>query len=180
MKYTSYQEIPQFPFCNWSADIDWRYLEECLDGWKNDYGLELSPDFQRGYVWTEKQQRDYVEYILRGGFSGKDIFWNSPEFGGEIKKKESDLDSTLLLVDGQQRIGAVLKFLRNELKAFGTYYKDYEGKLRMLCPRFKFNVNSLQYKKDVVNWYLMLNTGGTVHTEEDLQSAYKILDSLKK
>ena len=28
-------------------------------------GLILCPDFQRGHVWTEKQQEDYITFLLR-------------------------------------------------------------------------------------------------------------------
>jgi hypothetical protein len=34
-------------------------------------------------------------------------------------------------------------------------------------------------KRDVVEWYIGINTGGSIHTEEDLKPAYELLLTLK-
>ncbi|MCP4427239.1 MAG: hypothetical protein GY803_22350 [Chloroflexi bacterium] len=40
----------------------------------DDMGVDISPDYQRGHVWTREQQTKYVEHILRNGISGRDIY----------------------------------------------------------------------------------------------------------
>ena len=74
----------------------------------------------------------------------------------------------------------VLRFLRNELKVFGHYYKDFEGKLRITEDRFQFMVNDLPDKKSVLKWYLELNDGGVVHTKAELEKVQKMLDKENK
>ena len=68
MNKPSFRDIPTFPHCNYKPHVSWRYLEEHIREALNPScgaPLDLDPDFQRGYVWTEAQQIAYVEYILR-------------------------------------------------------------------------------------------------------------------
>jgi len=129
--------------------------------------LQLCPDFQRGHVWTEAQQIAYVEYILRGGQSGRDIYfncpgWHSGEFGEYV------------CVDGLQRITALLRFVNDEIPAFGVLCSDYEDKLRM-TNNIVWHVNDLQTKKEVLTWYLEMNEGGTPHTQEELDKVRRMI-----
>ena len=41
-----------------------------------------------------------------------------------------------------------------------------------------FNVNNLKTKKEVLKWYLEMNTGGTVHTKDELNKVKGMLESL--
>ena len=163
-----FSEIKKFPFASYRINVSWKYLPEWLKLQKEFFNLQLDPPFQRGYKWNMSQKIAFIEYQLKGGFSGKDIFWNSPNWNGNIKENDP-----LQLVDGKQRINAVLDFLDNKIKIFGGYsINDFEDKLQHIEPDFKFHINNLKSQLDVVNWYLGLNTGGSIHTKEDLKSAY--------
>lgn len=157
---------------SYEIDVSLDFLKRTLEGWREDYGLDLNPDFQRGHVWTEEQQIAYVEFLLRGGVTAKVIYFNSPAFGGN--SKEGNLDDTILCVDGLQRLTACLRFLDNEIKVFGHYYNEFEGSLRMM-QGLKFNVNCLQNRKDVLEWYIQFNEGGTVHTKEEINRVKELL-----
>lgn len=41
-----------------------------------NYNLQLNPEFQREHIWTQGQQEKYIEFILRGGKSGRDFYFN--------------------------------------------------------------------------------------------------------
>jgi len=161
---------------SYEVDVELTHLELTLQNFETDYGLELNPDFQRGHVWTEEQQVAYVEFLLKGGVTAKVIYFNSPAFGNPV---ERDLDETVLCVDGLQRLTACLRFVRNEIAVFGYKYNQFGGSPRMM-QRLKFNVNSLGKKAEVLQWYLEFNTGGTIHTEEEINRVRKMLeDELK-
>jgi len=171
----NFQTIPKFKsWGNYVCDIGFSYLEEQLEDFSKGYDLDLDPDFQRGHVWTEEQQIAFVEFMLKGGKSGRDILfncsgWNSNKIG------------QLVLVDGKQRIEAMRKFLRDELAVFGGYtYSKFEGKIRAISQsRFRFHVNDLPTRKEVLQWYLEINTGGTPHTEEEIEKVKKLLEKEK-
>ena len=111
MKITRYQDIPKFPSIHYSIDVPLGHLKEHLQNLEDASvgdGLQLCPDFQRGHVWTREQQTAYMEFIFRGGTSGRDIYMNHP---GWMESWKGDF----VLVDGLQRVTAALSFLRDSL-----------------------------------------------------------------
>ena len=142
-----------------------------LPSWIQDHvesdGLEMNPDFQRGHVWTEEQQIAYVEFLLRGGQSGRTIYFNHPGWMGNFQ-------GDFVCVDGLQRCTAICRFINNEIPVFGTLYKDFEDKLHS-DPDVLVNINDLKTREEVLQWYLEMNTMGTPHTKEELERVAKLL-----
>jgi hypothetical protein len=150
-------------------DVDWQDVDYFLDTYKKRYDLQLNPDFQRGHVWTQEQQIAYIEFIMSGGNSGKDIYFNCPGYGYDTTNQ------TMVCVDGLQRITAVSKFIKNEFKILGKYYaKDFIG-MPTNCS-FLFKINNLSNRADVLCWYLEMNTGGIVHSKEEIERVQKLLN----
>lgn len=174
-----FSDIPQFTQpANYSVNISWDYLPICLDNWTNDAepgeGLNLNPDFQRGHVWTKKQQIAYVEFKLRGGTGSDVILFNAPNWmrsGGGVHSYKN-----FVLVDGKQRIQAILDFMDNKIPVFGHPIDKYEDKFDRMDHNFLFKVNNLKSRADVLRWYLEINTGGVVHTSEEITKVRNLLD----
>lgn len=164
-----FSDIEQFPSSKYVVDVPWTYLEQQLAFFEEAGGLDLCPDFQRGHVWTRSQQVAYLEYFLRGGPSGRDIYLNSPGWSSTRARCQT------VLVDGLQRLTAVRRFLNNHLKVFGCYYKEFSDKLRILTVTFKFHVASLETRADVLRWYIAFNAGGTPHSAEEIARVKKLL-----
>lgn len=162
-------DIPKYTRTgNYRVDCAWSNIEKWLD-YEKESGLNLNPDFQRPHVWTEEQQSAYVLYRLRGGYSGDILYWNSPNYtkGG----------GNLVIVDGKQRLEAVRKFMRNELVIWeGLRLDDFADEPDMLRgARFTMVVNDLKTRKEVLTWYLDLNTGGTPHTQDEIEKVMHLL-----
>lgn len=87
----------------------------------------------------------------------------------------------MVCVDGLQRLIALRRFLNNELKVFGFLLKDFEDKDNMLrrIGLLRFNINNLQTREEVLQWYLDFNTGGTVHSQEEIDRVKKLLEEEK-
>lgn len=165
-----FRDIPQISTASYSANTAWSTLPEKLGKgeWGNiDGEVDLDPDYQRGHVWTKRQQSEYIEHILRGGTGGKDIYWNCPGWMGSF-------EGPMELVDGKQRINAVLQFLDNKVKAFGYYYREFTDGLDFVRHCFLFHVNDLKTRKEVIKWYLDLNSG-TPHSRKDIRRAEQLL-----
>jgi len=134
-------------------------------------GLQMCPDFQRGHVWTETQQSRYVEYILRGGKTARVIYFNHTQWGQGGGKKQG---AEFVCVDGLQRITAVTRFVNNEIKCFGHYFKEFEGCIRNIHT-LRFNINNLPTKAAVLQWYLEINDTGTPHAATELKRVKELL-----
>ena len=161
--------------------MSWEHLiEQWL--WKDEKGVyrhgkdddavvDLQPDFQRGYVWTQEQQVSYIESMLSGSLSGREIYFNHPTWS----TFENFERWPIVCVDGQQRIGAVLAFMDNGIPMFGHYFSEYEGRVPMDRAYFNLWVNNLKTDREVYEWYLHLNSGGTVHTKEELDKVRALI-----
>lgn len=174
-----FKDIKQFTrSAQYTTTVPWSDLERTLSRYNKDGQLQLDPEFQRAHVWTEEKQRAYVEFVLKGGKSSRDIFFNMAGWMSSWK-------GPMYLVDGKQRIEAVSKFLRNELEIFitqdvnfahGYFFKDFKDSLPWEAS-FTFHVNDLKSYSEVLQWYLDLNTGGVIHTPEEIEKVKIILNA---
>ena len=155
------------------VDVPLGHLVDKVDKWIEEMNLQLNPDFQRGHVWTLPQQIAFVEFILRNGKTSP-IQFNHPNWMGNFKGE-------FVCVDGLQRLTAIIKFCKNELPVFGgVYLKDFDD-ADLILRRYDIaiRINDLKTRKEVLNWYLELNSGGTPHSEEEITKVQKMLESIK-
>lgn len=163
-----FNDIPQFTQAQYRIDVSFRALFSTLDHWA-DYKLDTNPDFQRAHVWTEAQQIAFVEYMVQGGTSGHDIFFNHPGWMGSFK-------GDFVLVDGKQRLEAARRFLNDELPVFGHYFHEFDDKLPYSIG-FVFHVADLKTKAEVLRWYIGMNRGGSIHTDEEIERVKALLEN---
>ena len=178
MSELSFREIKQLTNgANYRVNQSWQYLIEALEGYKGRYlHLDLDPEFQRGHVWTEQQQIAYVNFKLRGGSGSNEIQFNCAGWMGDFR-------GPFVLVDGKQRLQAVLRFLNDDLPVLhgeagrekGWLFSEIGGRLPYNID-FLFCVNNLATMEEVYKWYIELNSGGTPHTEEELNKVRAMLN----
>lgn len=166
-----FEDIPQFTRnAPYGVDIAWDYLARHYMREVIDFGLDVNPDFQRDYVWTPEQKIRYVEFILQGGMTGKDLYLNCPGHKFGRIGPDYGVEGYYVLVDGKQRLDAVLGFMNNEFPIFGNNFRrDYGDNPHILTARFRWNVNDLLTREEVLQWYIDLNAGGTVHRPEEIE-----------
>lgn len=176
MKITRFKDIPAFTRDgSWECDFDFKYLLEFIEKQTEIYGLQLNPDFQRGHVWTENQQIAWLEFFLKGGKTGRVLYFNYPSWNSSIK--DGDYND-FVCVDGLQRIIAIYKFMNGEIPVFGSYISEYEDKMSLMRNSIKVNINDLKSKKEVLQWYVDMNAGGTPHTNEEINRIKKMIEEL--
>lgn len=167
-----WSEIPQFTRSgSWECDYSLPSFVKFIEENEHEYGLEMNPDFQRGHVWTDEQQISYLEFLLKGGTTARVIYLNNNTW-----QNNSEAEEYFVCVDGLQRYTAIKRFVKNEIKAFGLYFNEFEGSPRM-AHGVKININNLQTRKEVLTWYIEFNSGGTVHTEEEINRVKRLLES---
>lgn len=145
-------------------------LERLRDMFQKFGGLNLTPDFQRGHVWSERQQGEYIDAILRGTvslsttvFSFNVPHWEDDAYSGDLPKEAQ-------CIDGLQRLTALQRFMRGEIKAAcGLSSADLEdSSYRITRKPSRVRVFSFASKQALLSYYLDLNTGGTVHSDEEI------------
>lgn len=169
-----FDEIPQFTsYGSYEVNVSLAYLIEHIESHKergSGAALDLEPDFQRAHVWNDEQRIKFVEYVLRGGRACTTLYFN-------CKGWQRDYEGPYVIVDGKQRLNALLKFLNNELPIFGGHcLEDFEGRLMHCHGGIKWHVNNLETREEVLQWYLDLNEGGVVHANEELDKVRRMLE----
>jgi hypothetical protein len=157
---------------HFAHDEEW---ESSVENWTTNHRniKVVVPDFQRCHVWTHEQQVSYIENMLRGYPSGRDVYFNHPTWGSFENVEKYPLE----IIDGQQRITSVIAFLNNEFPVFGNnYYRDFEGGLDFNTAFFRVHVFNMKTHREVIEWYIAFNAGGTIHTTEELNHAKKLLE----
>ena len=102
---------------------------------------------------------------------------NNPFWKG-VRKTEKNVYKDYVCVDGLQRITAAQKFIHNEIKVFGSYYKEFEDNIRVLPQMINLNVNNLKTEKEVLQWYIDMNVGGTPHDNSEIERVKGMLREL--
>lgn len=172
-----YRDIPQFTSeGSYAVDMEPRYLVDWIQEEITTMGLNMCPDFQRGHVWTGEQQKAYIEYCLRGGRSGMDLYFNCPWWNDG--RRTGDYQE-YVCVDGLQRITAWMAFLENKIDVFGYFYRDFTD--RWPCKiTMRVHVNNLQTRREVLRWYIDMNAGGTPHTKAEIERVRELLGEEKE
>jgi len=160
-----FRDIPQFPRAYYRVDIGWDFLPKQLEDWNdpdNGSPVIMEPEFQRGHVWTKGQQIAYVEYMLKGGTTGKEIYFNCSSW-------MDGFNTPVYCVDGLQRITAALAFVNNDLPVFGGYrVNDFDGPVRGADLQFSVHMLKVKRKQELLKVYLDFNSGGTPHDPAEI------------
>lgn len=85
--------------------------------WNNNGLLDLSPDFQRRAVWSEKAKSFLIDTLLRGKPVPKILI--SQDLRGSRNVR--------IVVDGQQRMRSILGFINGDFKISRAHNEDYAG-----------------------------------------------------
>ena len=94
-----HQPITVVAHGDWGID----YLSQHI----NDGSLDLDPPYQRGHVWTLKQQQNFLGFVLEGG--------RPPE--AFVRELAFDKPPFFEVVDGKQRMTALHKWWMGEISA---------------------------------------------------------------
>ncbi len=170
VKFSDYEDISPFPISAHEVDVGWPYIENHLKSWADSEGLDLDPDFQRPHVWSEHQQRAFVEYLIQNGPHSRVLYFACKDYA------MGTVEGPLVIVDGKQRLEAVRRFMRNELTIFdGHRLSDFKDKPRLATGgRFKFCVASLD-RAATLRLYIAINASGTPHTKDELARVRRLL-----
>lgn len=62
---------------------------------------------------------------------------------------------------------------------FGYLYSEFEDETDIIRHSLAVNINDLKTKREVLQWYIEMNAGGTPHSEEEIARVKKLLEECK-
>lgn len=141
--------------------------------------LIVDNTFQRRYVWDEKQQAQLIETILLGYDIPELYFWQyatDPETG--LAK--------FSIVDGQQRIGAIIAFVDNKLQLKSSrllnknesyvnkFFKDLTDEEKIEFWNYRFSIKTIGNnvsRDEITTLFLRLNITSKCLNPQELRNA---------
>ena len=144
----------------------------------NSGELFMDPVYQRDFVWTKEQKQLYIKNLFEGNASIKPTF---------VEYSETQEDGTRKRVaevlDGKQRIKALIDFYNNEFSVEGLYYKDLHYRDQFFFERLNVvytRIMNREGRKDLkletkIQLFLEINMLGTRMSDEDLKKAQSLL-----
>lgn len=142
-----------------------------FNGLGNDGSLEISPKFQRRAVWLEKERASLMDTVLT-----KLPF---PEVYIHVMTDNDTGKQTHIVVDGQQRITSILKFINNEFclpindNWNGEYFRDLSPEIKGDFWDYKVVVRFLRKTNDeeIRSIFSKLNTNNVALNDQELRNA---------
>lgn len=95
-----------------------------IRGWDENNNLEVQPDFQRRAVWSGAAKVMLIDSIIK----------NIPLPKVFIASKIRNGRTHRIVIDGQQRISAILGFLSDDFRLVAPYSGEYKGLLFSELP----------------------------------------------
>lgn len=138
--------------------------------------LDLSPNYQRDFVWTVEQQQSYLKAVFDE--RTKPTVHLVVEVEGDFEKVTEEV------LDGKQRLTTLFNFLENKVSLpCDTYFKDLGHKDILFITSldvYAYVLRVMQYSRNLTNQekleiFLMINEQGTRLTESDLAKAKSVL-----
>jgi hypothetical protein len=141
--------------------------------WNNNALLELSPDFQRRAVWSEKAKSYLIDSILRGKPIPKIL----------ISQKLEGSRTIRIVVDGQQRLRAILEYINGDFKLSRAHnleladstYESLPQSIKNEFLKYELGVDLLFDMKyeDVLDIFARINSYTvTLNKQENINAIY--------
>lgn len=161
------------------------HVEEMIESFSKNVGpngtFELCPDFQRGHVWDRDKQVAFMENVFRGTAPTL-LRFNSPSYTERRPSSAPDAlpVNQMVCVDGLQRLTAMRDFMAGKFKVFGRWSAQDLEETPFSPKRIFISVEvfSITTRRELLDFYLDLNSGGVVHTDEELARVRKMRDSV--
>ena len=128
------------------------------------FGVDNNPDYQRGLVWSDEDKTNLIDSIFRNIDIGKFVFVELPYQSVESPGYE--------VLDGKQRLNAIVDYYLNKYPYKGVYYNDLsrEEKYWFLQRGVAIaKVREQITEEQKLKYFLMLNTTGHVMDKEHLK-----------
>jgi hypothetical protein len=148
-----------------------RDLSGLLSAYRSSHcGIDLDPDYQRGLVWTLEDKQKLLSSIFNCIDIGKFTF---------IKRPYTYEGKLLEVLDGKQRINAIVEFSEGRFEYLGRTYFTLNNH-----DRHHFDSYSISWaeiptvtQKQKYEYFLRLNTGGKPIDQQHIEKVKTLLQN---
>ena len=153
-----------------NVDLKLSYMQQTIEGLFSkvyNFGVDFEPEYQREFVWELEDKIALIDSIFNNIDIGKFVF---------IKH---DYSNELLyeILDGKQRLRAILDFYEDKFQYKGCYFSDLSNRDKNHFEDYSISIAEVgeMSKEQILRYFIMLNTGGKPMAKEQLDKVKKML-----
>jgi len=137
------------------------------------FGIDMDPEYQRDYVWGTEDKELLIDSIFNNIDIGKFVLVERDDW------TVSDLHYEIL--DGKQRLSALIEFYENRLSYKGKLFNELSAKDQNVFKGHNISVAELRGmdKKEVLNHFLILNRTGRTMDKSHLDKVQEMIAEMK-
>jgi len=142
------------------------------------FGIDFEPDYQRDYVWELNDKVELIDSIFNNVDIGKFVYVRIDD----EKWRESGYKYSYEVLDGKQRIRAILDYYEDRFPYKGKYYSDLSPRDRSHIKNYSINVAEVSgiTEEDALRYFVKLNTTGKAMDKEHLDKVKQRLEEISK
>lgn len=144
---------------------------ECLMGYHYGFGIDMSPDYQRDYVWTMEDKEALLDSIFNDYDIGDFV----------LVRREDDYDWGYEILDGKQRLSTIIDFYENRFPYHGYYFNELCGQDKYTIRNKVVQVAIVENASEVdkLKIFLSVNTTGRVMDKHHLEMVKERLEEIE-
>ena len=137
------------------------------------FGIDLNPDYQRGNIWSQEQKVSLIDSIFKNIDIGKITI---------IKRNFEVGNKSYEILDGKQRLIALIEFSENRFEYKGKKYEDLHPRDQYHFSGYPFSYSESKplTKQQKYKYFLKLNTAGSPVDPKHIEMVSKKLELLNQ
>jgi len=144
-------------------------LSELLHTYYCVFGINMDVEYQRGFVWSEKEKTRLIDSIF-----------DSVEIGRIVLRRLSykqDQKYIYEIVDGKQRLSTLIDFFLGKWKYRGVLYEDLSAIDRYTFDQFSIVAIIIEKVTDlqVLKYFIKINKTSKPISEQHFEKLYKMI-----
>ena len=141
------------------------------------FGVDMNPDYQRGYVWTDHDKTALLDSIFNNIEIGKFVFIRR-DYDGANRSTPHFFE----ILDGKQRLSTILDFWEGRFKYRGKTYFELCWRDQNHFDGFRISMAEVgdMSEEQILQYFIRLNTAGRPVNPEHLEKVKDRLDAIKE
>lgn len=142
-----------------------------------NFGIDLDPPYQRGYIWDDDDRQKLIRSIFEGAEIGRFVVVDKNTYSAHPGEYAFEI------LDGKQRLKTIIDFYENRFPYCGLYFNDLSGTDKHTFRNTIIQVakvSMMKYSAEKLSeLFVLLNRSGRAMTDQDIEKAIALRSKKK-
>lgn len=135
------------------------------------FGTNFEPDYQRDYVWEAEDKVALIDSIFNNVDIGKFAFIHLDDYSAKFLYE---------VLDGKQRIKAILDFYENRFSYKGKFFNDLSKRDQNHFEDYPISMAEVREssKEQILKYFVKLNKHGKIMDKSQIEKVERMIEEL--